>query len=131
LLYKNKKMNIIKNLKANATKIAVVISILSMTGVACAAVNTMSDIVDIIVTVARWIRTIFFVVAAIFILMAAFGYLTSGGNEDKVKSAKNQLIYAVVAIVIALLAFVMGDVINSIIQPGYQPEPTVPVSSPW
>jgi len=39
-----------------------------------------------------------------FILYAAFIYLTAGGDPEKVKTASNQLIYAAVAIAVALVA---------------------------
>jgi hypothetical protein len=40
----------------------------------------------------------------VFILLSAFFFLTSGGNADRVGTARRTLIYAIVALVIAVLA---------------------------
>ena len=42
--------------------------------------------------------------AVIFFIVAAFKYLTSGGDAEKVKSAHNMLIYGVVATAVAIIA---------------------------
>ena len=66
--------------------------------------TTVGGLIDVLRGVVRWIYIIFFVVAVMFILFAAFNYLTAGGDAEKVTTAKNQLIYAAIAIVVALLA---------------------------
>ncbi len=58
---------------------------------------------------------IFFIIAVLFIILAAFGYLTAGGDDEKVKSAKQKLIYAIVAIVVALLATGIDNIIEGIL----------------
>ena len=63
-----------------------------------------------------WVYTIFFVIAAFFILFAAFTYLTAKGDAEKVKGARDQIIYAVIAIVVALLAFSIDKIVASFIQ---------------
>ena len=51
------------------------------------------------------LRFIFLMVlAVIFIIWAAFNYLRAGGEPEKVKEAGNQLIYAAVAVAVALFA---------------------------
>lgn len=62
-----------------------------------------------------WIYTFFFIIAAIMILVAAFQYLTAQGSEDKVKKAKNTLIYAVIAIAIALVALGIDNIVSSLV----------------
>jgi len=66
--------------------------------------------------VIRWIYTIFMVVAVVFVLLAAFQYLTSGGDKEKTKKANNMLMYAVIAIVIAILAFSITRIVGSVVQ---------------
>ncbi len=66
--------------------------------------TTVSGAVGVLTNVVRWVYIIFFIVAVLFILFAAFTYLGAGGNEDKIAKAKNQIIYAAVAIIVALLA---------------------------
>lgn len=66
--------------------------------------TTVGGAVDLVRYIVRWIYIIFFIIAVLFILFAAFTYLTAGGNEETVGKARNMIIYAAVAIIVALLA---------------------------
>ncbi len=68
------------------------------------APNTAGGIFDVLCTVMRWFFAIFIVVAVIFVILAAFKYLTAGGDPEKVKAANHALIYAFIAVVVALIA---------------------------
>ena len=57
----------------------------------------------------------FYIVAVGFILWAAFNYLQGGNNPEKIKAAKGQLKYAIIAIVIALVASGVTTILNSFI----------------
>ncbi len=70
-------------------------------------------IIDNIITWAFWLLML---LAVVFIIWAAFLYLTSGGNEEKTGKAKGYIVAAVVAIVIALLARVIVEVVRSLIK---------------
>lgn len=63
-----------------------------------------SDVYGWVSTLANWLFGLVLALAVIFILYAAFMYLTSGGDEEKVKKAKQFLVYAIIAIAIGLLA---------------------------
>lgn len=62
------------------------------------------DIITLIDTVANWIFAILLAVALIFILLAAFQFLTSGGDPAKVTSARQSLVFALVGVAVAFLA---------------------------
>lgn len=47
------------------------------------------------------------VIAVIIIIIAAIQYITSGGDSQKVAKAKDTIIYALVGLVVAILAFVI------------------------
>ena len=66
-------------------------------------------------TVTDWIFAIFITVAIIFILFAAFTYLTSGGGEE-VQKAHKQLLYAAVAIAVAVLSKGIIVVVRKIVE---------------
>lgn len=51
-----------------------------------------------------WATGLLILLAVVFIIYAAYLFLTSGGNEEDIKKAKNYVIYAAVAIAVALLA---------------------------
>jgi len=52
----------------------------------------------------NWFFGIVIMIAAIMLISAGFTYVTSAGNADKMKTALNTLIYALVGVAIALLA---------------------------
>ncbi|BCX15874.1 MAG: hypothetical protein KatS3mg098_103 [Candidatus Parcubacteria bacterium] len=51
-----------------------------------------------------YVYTFFFLVAVLFIILAAYNFVFSRGDETKVKNAKNQIKWAIVAIVVALMS---------------------------
>jgi len=59
--------------------------------------NTISNIVDILSIIVG-------IVAVIMIIVGGFRYITSAGNQERVKTAKNTLIYAIIGLVIVALA---------------------------
>src|SRR3989344_8663100 len=80
-------------------------------------ITSFQEILNVVNTLLSWIFTIFFIIAAIVIIFAAFNYLTAGGDEEKINKAKQQLIYAIVAIAVALVArgieFVVEELVTS------------------
>ncbi|MEE8131623.1 MAG: hypothetical protein V3T98_01080 [Candidatus Paceibacterota bacterium] len=81
-------------------------------------VTTVTGMVDVIDNIVRWVYIIFFIIAVLYIILSAFTYLTAGGDEEKVKKAKNQIIYAAVAIIVALLAVGFQTIIRTFLETG-------------
>jgi len=77
------------------------------------SISNYSDVVGIVNKVINWMQALLFLLATIFILYAAFLYLTSGGDETKTKKAKDIIIYAVIALAIALIAQGVGALVKS------------------
>lgn len=69
-------------------------------------------------------------ISTIMILYAAWLYATAGGEEDKVTTARRTLIYALVGVAVALLAFslprVVGDIISESSRSSSTPAPLQP-----
>jgi|AntAceMinimDraft_18_1070375.scaffolds.fasta_scaffold115884_1 heme O synthase-like polyprenyltransferase len=78
-------------------------------------ITSMTQVESLLENILGWIYTFFFIFAAIFILIAAFQYLTAAGDEEKVKKAKNMLIYAVIAIAIALVAMGIDNIVANLV----------------
>ncbi len=76
-----------------------------------------SDVFKILAKAVRYVYTIFFIVAIIFILVAAFNFLTAQGEPEKIKSARNQVFWAVIAIAIALISVGAAQIIKAFITP--------------
>ena len=67
-------------------------------------VSTINDVYRVANSIARWFMTIVIAVSVIFFVMAGFLYVTSGGKEDNLKSAKNYLLYGIIGVGVALHA---------------------------
>lgn len=83
--------------------------------VAAPAQTTASGLVTIIQTVARWIFTFLILVAVIFGLIAAYQYITAGGDAEKLALARTNTIYALVAMAIGILAFSIPAIVSQIV----------------
>ena len=70
--------------------------------------KTATDSVNnLLSTVLNLLSVVIGLVAVIMIIVAGFKYITSGGKEDSVKSAKNTILYAIIGIVVVVLAQVI------------------------
>ena len=67
----------------------------------------------------RLTNTILLVVGLISVIMLVYGglrYILSGGDSKKVTDAKNTVLYAIIGLIISLLAFaIVNFVLNSVI----------------
>ncbi len=75
----------------------------------------LEDIVALIDTVANWAYIIGFALALIIIIIGGISYMTSGGNEDRQKSAKKTIITGLIGAAIILLAGVILDTVATFI----------------
>lgn len=67
----------------------------------------------------RLTNTILLIVGLISVIMLVYGglrYILSGGDSKKVTDAKNTILYAIIGLIISLLAFaIVNFVLNSVI----------------
>jgi|GEM_PF-102852 len=63
-----------------------------------------SDTLQAVINIMSWIVGI---LAVVFIIVAGYRYITSSGDANKVNSAKNTLVYALIGLVIVALAQVI------------------------
>ena len=67
-------------------------------------IATGQELVELIETIGNWIFTVLLVVAAVFLIVAGFMFVTAGGNPEAVTKARQMLINALIGVAIALLA---------------------------
>ncbi|MEE8131626.1 MAG: hypothetical protein V3T98_01095 [Candidatus Paceibacterota bacterium] len=79
------------------------------------AVESPDDVIRVINKIAKYLFTAFFIVAIIFIIIAAFHFLTAKADPEKIKTARNQILYAAIAIAIALISTGAVKIIESIL----------------
>ena len=74
------------------------------------------DIMTIAANILGWISGIVFTIALIMLMYAAILYLSAGASETAMSKAKGVLIYAIVGIVIAILAFSIRPFIENLLR---------------
>lgn len=85
-------------------------------------VNDVYELINDVFGILFWLLI---VLAGIFIIWAAFNYLTAGGDPEKVQTANKKVIYAAVAVVVAVLARAIPTVVCSFLaQGGCEVDPT-------
>lgn len=75
--------------------------------------NSITGWVGVVLTVVKWFYTIIFIVAIAMILLAAFHFVTSKGDAAKTKTAKSELLYAIIGIAVALLSYGIVSFVQS------------------
>lgn len=71
---------------------------------------------DMVTNLVQWIVGMGGVVAAIFIVVGAFGYITSNGDPGKLQKAKTTILYALIGLVIVALAEVLTAFISNLVR---------------
>ena len=67
-------------------------------------IQSMQDIINLIDKIGRWVFTALLAVAAIFLVIAGFMWVTAGGNPEQTTKARQMLINALIGMAIALAA---------------------------
>ncbi|MBI5306325.1 hypothetical protein HZB04_01945 [Candidatus Wolfebacteria bacterium] len=78
-------------------------------------VEDIESVVSIIISVLNWTYSIFFVIAVLMVVFAAYEYLTGAEDPERIKNAHKRLIWAAVAIVVALLALSFNLIVKNFI----------------
>lgn len=73
------------------------------------------NVADLINSISGWALGLLIALAGLFVIYAAYLYLTAAGDEEKVKQAKNVLIYAAVAIAVGLLSRALGFIVKTVL----------------
>ena len=76
---------------------------------------TKSDLSDRILGIVNYVLGIVAVVAVAMIIYAGFLYITAGMDDAKVGKAKNTLLYGVIGVIVAALAFAIVSFASSFI----------------
>ena len=64
-----------------------------------------ADLEATVIKIVQWVLTLLGLIAVIMILYGGFTWLTAGGNEEKVASAKKIISAAIIGLIIVLLAW--------------------------
>lgn len=99
-----------------------IVTMTMFSGMVCAKPNgTPNDLFGVNGVFVKITNTAMFILGALAVIMLIFGgikYTLSGGNAESVKNAKNTILYAVIGIVVAVLAFAaVNFVVGQLAQP--------------
>lgn len=82
------------------------------------APQNIDDVKRVLENIGRIIEGIFWIIAVIIIFYSAFLFATAGGDAEKVSKAKANLVYALIAMVVAIMARGFAPLVRSILDPG-------------
>ena len=77
--------------------------------------TTGGEFIEILVGITDWIFVFLLILAVLFIVLAAFQFVTAGGDPAAVGQARNKLIYAAVGVIVAALSKGLPIAIRSIV----------------
>lgn len=75
------------------------------------SINTVQAVLNDVCGVFDWMFYFLIALSVVFIVIAAYRYLTASGNPEKVKGATNTIIYAAIAVAVALLALAIPSIV--------------------
>ena len=78
-------------------------------------ITTASGFYDVLEKIFNFGAAALVLVASFFILVAGFNYVTSHGDEEKIGKAKTSIVYAIIGLVVAGLAWGIPQVIKATI----------------
>ena len=84
--------------------VPVVASALSLEDMTTLGLGT-ADLKSTVINIIQWVLGLLGLIAVIMILYGGFMWMTAGGNEEKVASAKKVISAAVIGLIIILLAW--------------------------
>lgn len=62
------------------------------------------DIMDVLDSIANWLFAILLIIAAIFIIIAGYFFVTAVGDPDKTKKARDFVLYALIGVLVGFVA---------------------------
>jgi len=74
-----------------------------------------TDVIAVLTKVTNWLFAILLIIAVIFIIIAAFQFVTAGGSEEQVNKARTHLTYALIGIGLAVLAKGLVALVRTIV----------------
>ncbi len=78
-------------------------------------VSTFEGIINVMVRASQWMFGILIALGTVMVLYSAFLYLFSGGNTERIDTARKTLVWAIVAMVVAVLAGGIGALVQNFV----------------
>ena len=102
----------------------------TLAGCSIAAENSTNNLFQTVNQIINVVLGVIGIVAVVVIIVGGFSYLTSQGDAGKVAKAKNTILYGVIGMFVALLAFaVVNFILSAVFSPAQQQTTTTPPAS--
>lgn len=76
--------------------------------------NTVSDVLNRLCTIVGYVFAVLIFLTIVFVIYAAFMYMTAAGDPEKVKKANATILYAAIGLAIAILAKYLPNIVANI-----------------
>ena len=77
--------------------------------------TSVGGLIGILCNILGWAFVILILLAIVFVIVAAFRYLSASGDPEKIKKANYTLLYAAVAVAVGILAKGVPLIVSSIV----------------
>jgi len=108
-----KARKLISPLVAQAVLLAIPTAAFAATQLVPDTIKPINDIVVVVRTIIRFILVIAFVAAFIMLLIGGIRWITAGGDEKGVASARNMITAALIGLVIVLVAYAIIKLVET------------------
>jgi len=72
------------------------------------------DVMTVLDSLVDWLFSILLIVAVIFLIIAAFTFITASGDPEKIKTARNFVLYALIGVAVAVAARGLVSLVQTI-----------------
>ena len=80
-------------------------------------ITSANNVITVLIQILGYVQALFWIAAVFFGLYAAFLYLTARGDAEKISRANHMLIYVVIAVVVAVVAYSIPTFVQRTITP--------------
>lgn len=85
--------------------IALVFPVVALAAAYTSPLPTSVELLDMIAQIANYLFWILLAISIVFIVYAGILFVTASGNPDQVEKARHIILYAVIGIIVAMLAY--------------------------
>lgn len=97
----------------SATALAIPANVFAATDIVPSTLKANQDIIPIIRAIIQFILVVAFVLAFVMLLIGGIRWITAGGDEKGVASARNMITAALIGLVVILVAFALIKLVET------------------
>ncbi len=78
-------------------------------------ISSFQDVLDLVDGFVDWLYAFLLVAAAFYLVWGALDYVLGGGDEEKIKSGRNKIKYALIGVAIAVVSKGLLDIVAGLL----------------